>query len=142
MAVWPVVGIHPAANVERGAQSLDLYIYHAYFVELYLSQIKWRCFAKVGLGFQPFAMTTAMTMAMAVFVSKIPCFRRNITYTTHLETKLVDCTFLHVSSIIGDEKESKNPDASFLFSSQHPGTEHYGVNPIAQSSCLHDSNHE
>jgi len=47
-----------------------------------------------------------------------------------------------VSNIIWDEKESKHPDASFIFIPNLPGTELYDVNSVAQSNGCCNSDHE
>jgi len=47
-----------------------------------------------------------------------------------------------VSNIIWDEKESKHPNASFLFTPNLPGTKLYDVNTIEKSSSCRNSNHE
>jgi len=47
-----------------------------------------------------------------------------------------------VSDIIWDEKESKHPDASFIFIPNLPGTDRYGVNAVEQSNGRRNSDHE
>ncbi len=47
-----------------------------------------------------------------------------------------------VTGTLGDQDESKHPDASFIISPKPPGTVSYGQNPVAKLNGRNDSDHD